>query len=235
MQGFESGSQQELLDFLSQFVSPHKRALIEEVLESRTRFLTVVLEDVFQSHNACASLRTCEALGVQDVHVIENRYPFDIARDVTLGASHWLSIERYQGETDSTAACLNRLKSEGYRIVATTPHGDARPMHELPITTKTAFLFGHENDGLSETALHMADDRIQIPTVGFMESLNLSVSVAVILQHFTHLLRQSDLSWRLTQEERETLRLRWVRRITRRWRDSLEADFKNRNAAAART
>ena len=230
MRGFEEHPQQELLEYLAQFVSPHKRELIESVLEQRTRHVTVVLEDIFQPHNACACLRTCEAFGVQDVHVIENRYPFDLARDVTLGSSHWLTLEHHRGQTENTASCLNRLKSQGYRIIATTPHGDSRPIHSYEVCPKAAFLFGHENDGLSEAALEMADERICIPTVGFMESLNLSVCVAIILQHFTHLLRNSDVEWRLSENERDVLRLRWVRRVTRRWRDRLESAFAEKNA-----
>lgn len=218
--------QQMLLEYLSQFVSGHKRELIETVLDQRTRRLTVVLEDVSKAHNASACLRTCEAFGVQDVHVIENRYSFDLSRDVALGAAQWLTLHRHRGGAEKTAECLQGLKSAGYRIVATTPYGDAKPLDALDLEHPTALLFGHEADGLSETALQMADERLRIPTVGFMDSLNLSVCVGIVVQQFAARLWASDVDWRLSEAERAELRLQWVRHVTRRWRDRLEKRFR---------
>ena len=109
---------QELVECLAAFVSTHKKQRIEQVLEARTRYLTVVLEDVFQPHNASAVLRSCECFGVQDVYVIEDRNAYTVNADVDQGASKWLDLARYGAARGGAPACFAALKDRGYRLVA---------------------------------------------------------------------------------------------------------------------
>jgi tRNA (guanosine-2'-O-)-methyltransferase len=94
------------LEYLLQFVTQNKRNRFEEIIRNRTRHLTVALEDIYQSHNASAVLRTCDCFGIQDVHIIENKYKYTLNPDIALGASQWLCLEKYNQREDNTADCL---------------------------------------------------------------------------------------------------------------------------------
>ncbi len=123
LSSMDTARKKELLAHLAGFVSDHKKQRIEQVLAARTRHLTVVLEDVFQPHNASAVLRSCECFGVQDVHVIEEGSTYTVNPDVAQGASKWLSLVRYnQAEGENARSCFAALRARGYRLVAATPH-----------------------------------------------------------------------------------------------------------------
>lgn len=206
----------ELLEYLSGFITDHKLRRFEQVLAQRTRHATVVLEDIFQPHNASATIRSCDLFGVQDLHVIEMRNRYTVNPGVAVGASKWVNLIRYgkRGE-DNTTRCFQDLKEKGYRIVATTPHRDDVLIDELDITSPYALVFGTEETGLSETALDLADEYVRIPQVGFTESFNISVSVALCLYETTRRLRASSVNWRLSDEEIFQLRLAWARKVVR--------------------
>ena len=216
---------QELIEYLSGFVTENKLNKFEEVLSFRTRHITVVLEDIFQPHNASAVMRSCDLFGVQDVHIIENSNRFTVNPGVTVGSSKWLNLNRYnkRGE-DNTTACLNHLKEKGYRIVATTPHCDDVLLPDLSIEKPFALLYGTEETGLSDRAMELADEYMKIPQVGFTESFNISVSVALSLYDVAHRVWASGIDWQLSEEERIELRLRWLRKVVRRYQ-SLEDHF----------
>jgi|SRR6056297_57922 len=197
---------------LRDMVNENRLSLIERILEQRTRYITVVLEDIYQPHNASAVFRSCDGFGIQDIHVIENRNSLETIPDVELGSAQWLSIHSYKGEVNNTRDTLNKLKSRGYRIVATTPHTDERSLDEFDLSNgKAALLFGTEMKGLSETALSLADEYLRIPMRGFTESFNISVSVAVVLHYLRTALEKSDLEWQLTENEKIPIRYAWVR------------------------
>ncbi|MFQ5731750.1 MAG: TrmH family RNA methyltransferase [Planctomycetaceae bacterium] len=218
-----------LLEFLSGFVTGNRLRLFDDNLRQRTRHVTVVLEDIFQPHNASACLRSCDAFGVQDVHIIENRYEYRLNPDIELGSAQWLTLRRHFSGDDNTAVCIRDLREHGYRIVATSPRSDTHPLAECDVTRPAALLFGTEHEGLSETALNLADERVRIPTYGFAESLNISVAVAVALHHFTTQLRNSTVDWRLSESERNQLKLAWVRRtIGGKRLPIIEAEFLRR-------
>ena len=103
----------ELYDRLAAFVSAKKRALFDRIAPERTRHVTVVLEDIYQPHNASAVVRTCDLLGVQDIHIIENRNKYVMNPDVTLGSSKWTDMHRYREHADNSLACIERLKNDG--------------------------------------------------------------------------------------------------------------------------
>lgn len=203
----------ELVTYLREFATESRWQKIVEVANRRTRHLTVVVEDIYQSHNASAVLRSCDGFGIQDVHIIENKNQFDASSQVTIGADQWLSIQRYNKPgIDNTEACFNELKKQGYKVVATTPHEDDWNLNELPISDKTALVFGSEIDGVSDRAKELADGFMKIPMAGFSESFNISVSAAVCLYNLTRRLKESDTNWKLTEEELDDLKLEWLRK-----------------------
>ncbi len=199
-----------LIDMLVPFVSNRKQARIGEVLPWRTRYIRVVLEDIYQTQNASAVIRSCDLFGIQQVEVIEKRNRFKLNKAVAQGAAKWVDIGRYaaKGE-DPTLACLSGLREDGYALAAFAPGGADYSLAELSIDRPLALLFGGEEAGLSAVALEMAAYRVSIPMAGFSQSFNLSVSVALALQSLTLRLRDSDRPWQLSEDEAVQLKLRW--------------------------
>ena len=207
---------QKLVEYLKEFVLEQRWETINEVLQQRTRHVTVVLEDIYQSHNASAVLRSCDCFGIQDVHIIENDHNFSLSKGVTIGADQWLSMKKYREEaTNNTLACFKDLREQGYRIIATTPHKEDVTIEELSIEPKTALVFGTELDGLSKTALDQADGFVKIPIYGFSESYNISVSAALCLYEISQKLRESEINWQLSKNEKIELQLDWLEKSIR--------------------
>lgn len=214
-----------LIDHLSQFISPERLETFHKVLEKRTRYITVVLEDIYQSQNASAVLRSCDCLGVQDVHIIENKNKFQLNPDVVLGSAKWLSLSKHNSEENNTSAAIAKLRADGYRIVATSPHRNDTDLDDMDLPKgKIALLFGTEMRGLTDNALEQADEYLKIPIVGFTESFNISVSAAIILYQLTQKLRDSEIPWELSEIERDQLLLEWLR-ITIKKPELIEAAF----------
>ncbi len=211
----------ELIEYLETFLTPRRQDLFKQVLEERTRFLTVAIEDVGHLHNTSAVMRSCDAFGVQDVHVIEELKGKRIDREIAMGAQKWTSVKRY----DSTKNALAKLKSEGYQIVATTPHHTAHKLEDFKLDKPTALFFGSEKDGLTETVIEAADEYIYIPTFGFTQSLNISVCAAILLQELTQRLRNSSLDWKLKPKDIEEIKTLWLKRNLKDY-DALVAQFK---------
>jgi len=192
-----------------------RNALMDRVLNDRTRYVTVGLENIYQPHNASAVLRSCDCFGVQDVHIIENSYHYELNPHVSLGAAQWLNLHRYNTQDNNTAECISNLKKEGYRIVATTPDPKAVAIHDFDVSKgKFALLFGTEKFGLTPEACALADEFIRIPMYGFTESFNISVSVSLCLFHFTERIRAENAPWQLTPEEQTDIYLEWFRNTT---------------------
>ena len=207
---------QALLQHLRQFAEPRRVERFEQILRLRTRHLTVVLEDIFQTQNASAVLRSCECMGVQDVHVIENTYTFETHPDIALGANKWLSIHQYNTtDANNTAKAIEHLRHEGYKIVATTPHKNDFSLEEFPIENKIALFFGTESTGLSEDVTRHADYFMRIPMHGFTESYNISVSVALSMYELTKRIRQSPVKWQLSEDEQIDILIEWLTRSIR--------------------
>lgn len=220
--------EQALKEFLLPMINEDRLALLETKLASRTRYMTVVLEDIYQPHNASAVLRTADCFGVQDVHIIENRNAYELNPDVELGAAQWLTLHKYNREPQNTLDAIKSLKQKGYRIVATTPHRDDVELPEYNIDKgPVAILLGTEMQGLSDVALEHADEYLKIPMVGFTESLNISVSAAIILYQLSQKIRNSSVSWQISAAERDALHLQWIRNSVNNIR-IIEPEFKKR-------
>jgi tRNA (guanosine-2'-O-)-methyltransferase len=202
----------ELINYLTQFVSDNRRAKFDEVLNYRTRHLTIALEDLYQPHNASAVLRSCDIFGVQDIHIIENKNAYTVNKDIAMGSPKWLTLHKYRNSENNCLECLKKLKEKGYRVVATTPHKNGCDISELSVEKPLALIFGTELTGISETVREQADEYVQIPMYGFTESFNISVSAALCMHTLITKLHTTDVGWHLSEEEKDELRLRWLRR-----------------------
>jgi len=200
-----------LLEHLMSFVSSNREKRFEDIIKHRTRHITVVLEDIFQPHNASAVLRSCDLTGVQDVHIIENGNDYNVNPEVALGSSKWLNLIKYNNKANNTLDTFNELRDKGYTIVATTPHKNNFDLDTLPIDKKVAVVFGTELTGLSDLAINNADEYLRIPMYGFTESYNISVSAALTLFTLTQRLRKSKINWQLDDDEILDILLNWAR------------------------
>jgi len=220
----------ELIQFLSGFVTLERLSLFNKILSLRTNYLTVVLEDLYQTQNTSAVVRTADCFGIQNVHVIENKHAFEVNPDVVRGASNWVSVIRHNGTTMNTPEALRKLRQDGYRIVVATPHDHDVDLENFDLEKgKAAIVFGCERPGLTEWAMKEADEYMKIPMVGFTESLNVSVAVAVTLHHLTHQLRNhTNIDWHLSENEKQEILLDWLRTSIKRV-DLLEAKFEELN------
>lgn len=211
-----SETKKALLNHLTQFVTKHRKSLFKEILSFRTRHITVVMEDIYQSQNASAVLRTCDLTGIQDVHIIENKNQYDINPDVALGSSKWLNLQKYNNLENNTLSTYKELKGRGYKIIATTPNSNGYSLNDIPLNNKIALVFGTELTGLSKIAIENADDYLKIPMYGFTESYNISVSAALVLFALTEKLRNSDIQWQLSDHEKLDIELEWARKSINR-------------------
>lgn len=209
---------QELLTYLEHFITEERKERFLQVISARTNHFTVAMEDVFQMHNTSAVVRTCEVFGVQQAHSIEGRFGKRLDAKIAMGAQKWVDVFRY----NDTQSCIDTLRAQGYQIVATTPHKDAYSLNDFDISKKSAFFFGTEKEGLSEQVLSQADTYLKIPMVGFTESLNISVAVAIVLQQLTDKLRRSQVAWQLTDEERLNTLINWTKKSIRNVKDVLK-------------
>ena len=199
------------LSYLEGFLTESRKEKFLKILEQRTNHFTIALEDVYQLHNTSAVMRSCEVFGIQNLHVVEEKYGKKIDKEIAMGAQKWVDVNRYNSNTE----CLKILKEKGYQIIATTPHNDSCLLHEFDITKRSALFFGTERGGLSEEVMEEADGFLKIPMVGFTESLNISVSAAIVIQDITSRLRQSDVDWKLSEDEILSRRLAWAKNSIR--------------------
>lgn len=218
-----------LIDHFLKCITDERKALFEELIQKRTTYLTVVLENIYQPLNASAVLRSCDCFGIQDVHVIENYNEFKPDREVAMGASNWLTVNRYDKNENNTLDCIKSLKNQGYRIVATSPHNSQTDLINFDLSKgKTALFFGTEVEGLSDVVLENADEHLHIPMYGFTESFNLSVSAAICLYEMRMKMEKENIKWHMTEDEKNQVLLNWLRYSIDR-SEIVEEDFlKNR-------
>lgn len=199
-------------DYLTGFLTDERNVRIIEVLGNRTRHVTVVVEDLFQTQNISAVMRTCECVGIQDIHIIEGENDFSIHTAISMGADKWLNRYHYPASDHNIADCILGLKQKGYTVVATLPGDDSCYMEDLPIEKPIALLFGTELKGLTPEAIALSDCSVKIPMYGFTTSFNISNSVAIMATYFIEKLKKSSLNWKLSDEEKEILYLEWLQK-----------------------
>ncbi len=212
-----------LIEHLESYLTENRRERFKKVLSQRTKHFTVATEDVYQLHNTSAVIRSCDVFGIQEVNIVEEQNTKRIDREIAMGAQKWVDLNRYH----SVKSCIADLKQKGYQIVATTPHTNDCVLHEFDVTKKSCFFFGRETEGLSQEVLDAADCYLKIPMSGFTESLNISVSAAIILQHVTTKLKQTDINWQLSETELLEKRLDWCKKTLKSYDDIVERYLKS--------
>jgi tRNA (guanosine-2'-O-)-methyltransferase len=203
--------QKALTDYLEGFVSERRKGRLVEVLDERTNHLTVVLEDVYQSHNFSAVLRSADIFGIQNIHFIENRNKYKISEDVSMGSTQWLTLNRYQKFENNTRECITQLKNKGYRIVATSLNERSVTLDQLKVDKPIALIFGTELTGISEDVQDMADEFVYLPMFGFTESFNISVCAALCMHELSTKIRSQVPNYKLTDAERKEIYLEWLK------------------------
>ena len=217
----------EKIDILSRDISATRYAKMLHALKNRTYKIAVVLEDIFQAHNAAAVMRSCDAFGIQNAFIIENRYPLRISHNVDMGASKWMNIKRFKSRTcagsapfskrppnefdaENTRRAISEIKNMGYTVAASTLSENSLDISEVPVDKPIAILIGTELTGLSETAHQCADLSFKMDMLGFAQSLNLSVFSALCISELSRKMRALDDSWKMSEEESEQLLLHWL-------------------------
>ena len=218
----ENIAEREYLAYLEEFITDNRKEKFLKVLAQRTNHFTIAIEDIFQLHNTSAVMRSCEVFGIQNLHVVEEKYGKSIDKEIAMGAQKWVDVNRY----NSNSECVRALKEKGYQIIATTPHENDCLLDDFDISKPSALFFGTERDGLSDEIMAEADGFLKIPMAGFTESLNISVSAAIIIQNIMSRLRKTNLDWQLSEEEMISRRLDWtknsikdIKRIEQRYKE----------------
>lgn len=205
-----------LTQYLEGFVSERRLGRLKEVLEERTNHITLVLEDVYQTHNFSAVLRSADIFGIQTTNFIENRNKYKISEDVSMGSTQWLTLNRFQHHPNNTVACLTDLKAKGYKIVATSLHKNSVTLKELDISKPTAVVFGTELTGISKDVEDMADEFVKLPMYGFTESFNISVCAALVMYELRQKLQQEVPNYGLNYSEKEEIYIEWLKSSIRK-------------------
>lgn len=198
----------ENIDLLMAYITEARKEVLMNVLQYRTRYISVMLENIYQPHNASAVLRSCEAYGVQDIHVVEQRNSFKPNQEIAMGSAKWLSIKK---TTDGIEEVYARAREDGYKIVATSLKGKLYSLDKFDISQPAMLVFGSELNGLTDEAIELADETMTIPMFGFVDSFNISVSVAIILSNIIPRIHTSDIDWKLKPEEADEILLHWLR------------------------
>jgi len=227
-EGWRSGdrwmSPEDVARALEPQLSDERRERIDRILGGRTYDVAPVVEGVINTGNVSAVMRTAEGLGFQPFHVIQGDVPFKHSSRTTQGAQKWLDVHMW----DSTPACVDHLKTNGYAVVVTALTEHAVPLEQVDFTRKTAIVFGNEAKGCSEAMLERADQTCILPSPGFVQSYNISVAAAMSLYAaYAARVRAFGANGNLNEAERERLRadfyfrsVRSAEKILERWAES---------------
>ncbi len=200
----------ELYETLSTFLNEDRLQKFDKIIRNRTRHFTVAVENLFQSHNASAVMRSCDCFGIQDLHIIANYNKYKLSKDVAMGAEKWVDMHSYHKKENNTQDCIDTLRAQGYQIVATSPHTKEVLLPDFDISQKSAFFFGTERSGLSNLVLDQADVFVKIPMYGFTESYNISVSASLVLHDTVTRLHKSKIDWRLSDRDILEKKIAWA-------------------------
>ena len=208
-------------EVLRPLVTEARLAKLQRVAAQRSRHISVVLENVYQSRNASAVMRSADGLGLLDVHLIENENAWSRNKGVAKGASQWLNLHRYLGTDDPRIACVNAIKAQGIKLVVTSPHAEGHTPENLPLDEPVALVMGTEFSGASDFMMEHADAYVEIPMQGFAESFNISVAAAIVMHRLRTRLEHSSFDWRLHPDELSVLNAEWIFKSVRNARGIL--------------
>ncbi len=212
----------ERIDYLAEFMTAERFETLRNTIKRRTYQMTILSENTFHSQNASALMRHCEAFGLQKMHAIEELCDFKTYADIVRGTDKWVDLERYKNTKDAVA----QLKSEGYRIVATTPHKhDSTPETFDVGAGKFALVFGTEHSGISQEIIDEADEFLMIPMCGMVESLNVSASASILIYMLSERMRNTTQGWELSDEEQLEVLYRWMQESVRESEKVLKRKF----------
>ena len=198
----------ERIDDLSSFLLESRIDTLTRALNMRTEYITVMTENMFHAQNASAIVRHCEAFGVQNIHTVEELCPFLPTLNIALGTDKWIDINRHT----TTADAVKSLREQGYRIIATTPHHKSCTPETFDVKKgKFALVFGTEKTGVSKEILEEADEYLQIPMCGMVDSLNVSASAAILIYMLSQRMRLECEDWHLSEEKYARTLYDWYR------------------------
>ena len=202
----------ERIEYLESFLLESRINTLNNALDMRTEYLTVMTENMFHAQNASAIVRHCEAFGVQNIHTVEELCPFLPTLNIALGTDKWIDIKRHA----TTADAIKDLRNEGYRIIATTPHHQRCTPETFDVKKgKFVLVFGTEKTGVSEEIMAEADEFLQIPMCGMVDSLNVSASAAILIYMLSQRMRLECDDWHLSDEKRTRTLYDWYRYAVR--------------------
>lgn len=204
---------QKYQDILEKLISKNRKQNIDLVLSKRTRFVSVLLENIYQSHNISAVMRTCDNLGIQDIYSLKSDKIKKSGKNVSLGAEKWLTIKT-KADNEDDKHYIDGIKKSGYRIIGTVPNFEDSTIDisKIKFDKKIIIAFGNEEKGLSDNLIRNCDEIISIPMYGFTESYNISVSCAIILSNIIFKLRNNKKRIYLSNDEKKALRFEWIKR-----------------------
>ncbi len=195
------------IEYLSQFILPERFETLSRTVSNRTKYMTLVAENMFHPQNASALVRHCEAFGVQTLHTVQTFCRFNPNVDIVRGTDKWIDMYHHT----STAEALQHLKGEGYRIVATSPHYQSCTPESFDVTKgKFAIVMGTEKTGISDEVMAAADEFLKIPMCGMVESLNVSACAAIIIYMLSERMRHEVNGWQMTEAEQITTLYHWM-------------------------
>jgi tRNA (guanosine-2'-O-)-methyltransferase len=204
----------DLWKLLASQLTEKRRFKMEETASQRTERIRLVLQDIHHPHNVSACLRSAEAFGILNVHVINRTEPFK-ASSVAKGVDRWLNVHKH---TD-IPSCVAELKKRNYKIASAMPNPvDCKSLYDLPVDEPIAVLFGNEHEGMSEDFRPHVDYFFTIPMYGMVESLNISVCAAITMHELRH---RAEIFWKsnfhLSESERTALLNTWIAAQYPRW------------------
>jgi tRNA (guanosine-2'-O-)-methyltransferase len=202
------------LKYLEGMMPESKMQKIAQVLPYRTRHVVTVIENVLDSNNTNAILRTSEALGIQEAHLVYGNIKYIPQKSVSKGAHLWMDTFKYGEEHCNNALeCIRGLKNRGYQLAVTSPDGKCAT-EDLDICKPIAVCFGQESKGISEVFINCADITIRLPQHGFTNSYNVAVAAGMVLMPIMKELRKSNIAWQLSHDEQKAIYHRWILNYT---------------------
>ncbi len=221
--------QQRISDLMRPFLTEERISTLNQALSRRTRHVTVVLDDIYHPHNISAVVRSCEAFGIQDIHVLQVENPFHPNKGVTKGSQQWITFHRHT----SINGCAQSLKERGYLLLGADPPSKGHPsvpVHRIEPDRPVALVFGREKEGLHQELRDLCDGLFHIPMTGLTESFNISVTVAIslyVLREKLDMLHRSV--WELSEEEKALLLDDWSVKSVRKGQEVLKEIMARRN------